>query len=326
MALRAKLLGGGYYVPDKVLTNADLEKMVDTSDEWIVRRTGIKERRIAPENMYTSDMALIAAQRALENAGVAASELDLILTATCTPDMFTPSVACILQARLGAKNAAAFDINSACAGFIAALTTANQFIGTGYYKKILVVGAENLSKMTDYKDRNTCILFGDGAGAFVVGASEDRGVLATDIGADGEGGKNITSLAFLNDEAELAKRVSGNKATLWMDGSEVLKFAVRIMVQATNTVAKKAGWTLDDVDLVIPHQANIRIIDGAVKRLGIDKDKVFVNIEKYGNISSACIPIALCQAIGDGKIKSGDKIILVGFGGGLTWGAAAIEM
>lgn len=326
MALRAKLLGGGYYVPDRVLTNADLEKMVDTSDEWIVRRTGIRERRIADENMYTSDMAVIAAKRALENANTKAEELDLILIATCTPDMFTPSVACMVQAQLGAPQAAAFDVNSACAGFIAALTVANQFIGTGYYKKILVVGAENLSKMTDYKDRNTCILFSDGAGAFVVEASEEKGVLATEIGADGESGKNLTSLAFRNDEAELAKRVSGNKATLWMDGSEVLKFAVRIMVQATRSVLDKAGLTLDDISLIVPHQANIRIIDGAVKRLGISPDKVFVNIEKYGNISSACIPIALCQALEEGKAKPGDKIVLVGFGGGLTWGAAVIEL
>lgn len=326
MALRAKLLGGGYYVPDRVLTNADLEKMVDTSDEWIVRRTGIRERRIADENMYTSDMAVIAAKRALENANTKAEELDLILIATCTPDMFTPSVACMVQAQLGAPQAAAFDVNSACAGFIAALTVANQFIGTGYYKKILVVGAENLSKMTDYKDRNTCILFSDGAGAFVVEASEEKGVLATEIGADGESGKNLTSLAFRNDESELAKRVSGNKATLWMDGSEVLKFAVRIMVQATRSVLDKAGLTLDDISLIVPHQANIRIIDGAVKRLGISPDKVFVNIEKYGNISSACIPIALCQALEEGKAKPGDKIVLVGFGGGLTWGAAVIEL
>ena len=189
MALRAKLLGGGYYVPDRVLTNADLEKMVDTSDEWIVRRTGIRERRIADENMYTSDMAVIAAKRALENANTKAEELDLILIATCTPDMFTPSVACMVQAQLGAPQAAAFDVNSACAGFIAALTVANQFIGTGYYKKILVVGAENLSKMTDYKDRNTCILFSDGAGAFVVEASEEKACLRRKSARTAKAGK-----------------------------------------------------------------------------------------------------------------------------------------
>lgn len=326
MAWKAKLVGGGYYVPDRVLTNADLEKMVDTSDEWIVRRTGIRERRIADESMYTSDMALIAAQRALESTNTAVEDLDLILVATCTPDMFTPSVACMLQARLGAKNAAAFDVNSACAGYITAVTVANQFIATGFYKKILTIGAENLSRMTDYKDRNTCVLFGDGAGAFIFEADEEKGVLASEIGADGEGGKNLTSLAFRNDETELAKRVSGNKATLWMDGSEVLKFAVRIMVQSTRSVLDKAGLTLDDVDLIIPHQANIRIIDGAVKRLGISMDKVFVNIEKYGNISSACIPIALCQALEEGRCKAGDTVLLVGFGGGLTWGSVVIQL
>ncbi len=326
MALRASIIGGGYYVPDNVLTNADLEKMVDTSDEWIVRRTGIHERRIADKDIYTSDMALIAAQRALEKTNTDPLDIELILVATCTPDMYTPNVSCMLQAALGAKNAAAMDISSACTGFISALTVASQFVETGYYKKILVVGSENLSRMTDYKDRNTCILFGDGAGAFVIGASEEDGVLATEVGADGEGGKNLTSLAFRDDENELAKRISKNKRTLWMDGSEVLKFAVRMMAKATNAVLEKAGLTIDDIDMIVPHQANIRIIDGAVKRLGIDKSKVFVNIEKYGNMSSACIPIALCEAINEGKIKKGDTVVLVGFGGGLTWGAAVIRM
>lgn len=326
MALKASIIGGGYYVPDRVLTNADLEKMVDTSDEWIVRRTGIRERRIADADIYTSDMAYMAAERALKNTGTSPEEIELILVATCTPDMYTPNVSCIVQARLGAKNAAALDISSACTGFISALTVARQFIETGYYKKILVVGAENLSRMTDYKDRNTCVLFGDGAGAFVIGASENEGVLATEIGADGVGGKNLTSLAFRDDEAEMAKRVSKNKQTLWMDGSEVLKFAVRTMVHATNTVLEKANISIDDVDMIVPHQANIRIIDGAVKRLGINHDKVFVNIEKYGNMSAACIPIALCEAMESGQLKKGDTVVLVGFGGGLTWGAAAIKL
>lgn len=326
MTLKANLIGGGYYVPQNVLTNADLEKMVDTSDEWIVRRTGIRERRIADSDIYTSDMALIAAERALENTKTDAMDIELILVATCTPDMYTPNVSCMIQSKLGAKNAAAMDISSACTGFISALTVANQFIATGYYKKILVVGSENLSRMTDYKDRNTCILFGDGAGAFVIDASEESGVLATEIGADGDGGKNLTSLAFREDENELAKRVSKNKRSLWMDGSEVLKFAVRMMAKATNDVLAKAGLTIDDVDMIVPHQANIRIIDGAVKRLGIDKSKVFVNIEKYGNMSSACIPIALCEAIDEGRIKKGDTVVLVGFGGGLTWGSAVIKM
>lgn len=326
MALKANIIGGGFYVPDRVLTNADLEKMVDTSDEWIVRRTGIHERRIADENTYTSDMAIYASERALANTKTAPEELDLILVATCTPDMYTPNVSCMVQAKLGAVNAAALDISSACTGFISALTVASQFIQTGYYKKILVVGAENLSRMTDYKDRNTCVLFGDGAGAFVVGASEDSGVLATDIGADGVGGKNLTSLAFREDEAEMAKRVSKIKRSLWMDGSEVLKFAVRTMASATQRVLEKAGLTIDDVDLIVPHQANIRIIEGASKRLGIDSSKVFVNIEKYGNMSAACIPIALCEALDSGMAKKGDTVVLVGFGGGLTWGAAVIKL
>ena len=326
MALKAKIVGGGYYLPDRVLTNADLEQMVDTSDEWIVRRTGIRERRIADNDVYTSDMAFYAAKKAIDNTNTNPEDIDLIIIATCTPDMYTPNVSCMVQARLGAVNAAAFDISSACTGFISALTVANQFIATGYYKKVLVVGAENLSRMTDYKDRNTCVLFGDGAGAFIFEASEDVGVLATEIGADGIGGKNLTSLAFRDDEAEMAKRVSKNKQTLWMDGSEVLKFAVRTMVQATFDVLEKAGLSIDNVDMLVPHQANIRIIDGAVKRLGIDSEKVFVNIEKYGNMSSACIPIALCEAIEQGKVKKGDTVVLVGFGGGLTWGSAVIKM
>ncbi len=326
MALKAKIVGGGYYLPDNILTNEDLEKMVDTSDEWIVRRTGIKERRIADKDVYTSDMAFFAAKSAMEKTNTSPEELDLIIVATCTPDMYTPNVSCMVQAQLGAVNAAAFDVSSACTGFISALTVANQFIATGYYKKILVVGAENLSRMTDYKDRNTCVLFGDGAGAFVFEASEESGVLATEIGADGVGGKNLTSLAFRDDEEEMAKRVSKNKQTLWMDGSEVLKFAVRSMVQATLDVLKKANLTIDDVDMIVPHQANIRIIDGAVKRLGISREKVFVNIEKYGNMSSACIPIAFCEAIDEGRVKKGDTVVLVGFGGGLTWGATVIKM
>ncbi len=326
MLPRAKITAMGYYVPSRRLTNADLEKMVDTSDEWIVRRTGIKERRIAEKGVYASDMALIAAKRVLENAGISAQELDLILVATTTPDMFTPSVSCIVQGKIGAANAAAIDINTACTGFVSALTIANQFIKTGYYQKILIIGAETLSLMTDYQDRNTCILFGDGAGAVIVEPSEgDEGVLGTVLGADGEGGKNLTSFAFKDDEEETAKRVSGNKQTLWMDGSEVLKFAVRAMAKATTEAVEKAGLTLDDIDIIIPHQANIRIVEGAAKRLGVDMDRMFINLEKYGNMASASIPIALCEAFGSGRVKKGDTAVLVGFGGGLTWGAAVVR-
>ena len=323
---KAKIIGHGYYVPDTKLTNEDLEKTVDTSDEWIVRRTGIKERRIGGKDIYTSDLALEAAKRAIANANIEASDLDLILVATTTPDMYTPNVACMIQSKLGVTGMAAFDINSACTGFMTALTVATQFIASGYYKRILIVGAENLSRMTDYKDRNTCILFGDGAGAVVLEASTDAGVIETYIGADGEGGKKLTSLAFKDDPEEVEKRVSGMKNTIWMDGSEVLKFAVRIMAESTKVVLEKAGLTLDDIKLVIPHQANIRIVEGAAKRLGIGDDKLFVNLEHYGNMAAASIPIALCEALEQGRIVKGDKFVMVGFGGGLTWGAAVVEL
>lgn len=325
MGLRARFMGTGYYVPERVLTNADLEQMVDTSDEWIVRRTGIKERRILDEGMYTSDMAVIAAERALENAGVSAQELDLILVSTVTPDMFTPNVSCMVQARIGAKGAMAIDMNTACTGFISVLVTANQFIASGYYKKILIIGAEALTKMTDYKDRNTCILFGDGAGAAVVEAAEEGGVLSSFLGADGSSGHTLTSLAFSDSEEEMAKRISGRKETLWMDGSEVLKFAVRKMAQATEIALERAGLTMDDIAMIVPHQANIRIVSGAAKRLGVSMDKMVINIDRLGNIGSGCIPIALSEAMDAGTIKSGDKVVLVAMGGGLTWGAAVVE-
>ena len=322
---KAKIIGHGYYVPDTRLTNEDLERMVETSDEWIVRRTGISERRIASKEIYTSDLAYEAAKRAIENANIDPSELDLVLVATTTPDMYTPNVACMIQNKLGISGAA-FDVNSACTGFMTALTVATQFIASGYYKKILLIGAENLSRMTDYKDRNTCILFGDGAGAVVLEASQDGGVLDTYIGADGASGTKLTSLAFKEDQAEVEKRVSGMKNTIWMDGSEVLKFAVRTMAEATKVVLEKAGLTLDDIKLVIPHQANIRIVEGAAKRLGIGDDKLFVNLQNYGNMAAASIPVALCEAIDQGRIVKGDKFVMVGFGGGLTWGAAVVEL
>lgn len=323
---RCKITGMGYYVPERRLTNFDLEKMVDTSDEWIIRRTGIKERRIAAEGMYSSDMAVAAAEQALASAGIGAEELDLVLVATTTPDMFTPNVSCMVQNRIGASNAAAIDLNTACTGFATALVIADQFIKTGYYRKILVIGAETISRMTDYKDRNTCILFGDGAGAVVVEASaSDEGILSTEIGANGAPGMNLTSLAFKDDEKEIKKRISAKKQTLWMDGSEVLKFAVRTMAKATGDVVKKSGLAFDDIDLIIPHQANIRIVEGAAKRLGVGMDKMYINLDRYGNMGAASIPVALCEAAQSGRIKKGDTVVLVGFGGGLTWGAAVIK-
>lgn len=321
----AKIVGLGAYVPEKVYNNAYMESIVDTNDEWIMRRTGIKERHISADNEYTTDMATIASERALKNADMNAEDLDLIILATVTPDYFTPSCACVVQNNIGAKNAAAFDFNAACSGFVTGLTIAKQFIVSGMYKNILVVCADTLSKATDYKDRATCVLFGDAAGAAIVSASDEIGIISTDIGADGTGYEAITSLAYRNDENELEKRISKRKDTLWMAGQAVMKFAVKAMADASNRVVEKAGLSWEDISLVVPHQANYRIVDSALKRIGIGHDKVFLNLEKYGNTSASCIPVALTEAVETGRIKKGDKIVLVGFGGGLTWGAAVIE-
>lgn len=323
--INAKITGVGGYVPEKVYDNAYMESIVDTNDEWITRRTGIKERHIAADDEFTSDMAAKASVQAIKNAGISAEDIDLIMLGTVTPDYFTPSSACVVQNLIGAVNAAAFDYNAACSGFVTGLTVAKQFIETGVYKNILVVCADTLSKATDYKDRATCVLFGDAAGAAVVSASEETGIITTDIGADGASGMAITSLAYREDAEEVEKRVSGRKDTLWMAGSAVMKFAVKAMADSSQRVIDKAGITWDDVNLVVPHQANYRIVDSAVKRMGISEDKVFLTLEKYGNTSASCIPVALSEAVQSGRIKKGDKIVLVGFGGGLTWGAALLE-
>ena len=270
-------------------------------------------------------MATIASRNAIENAGITADDIDLILLGTVTPDYFTPACACVVQANLGASRAAAFDYNAACSGFVTGLTIARQFIQAGTYKHILVVCADTLSKATDYKDRATCVLFGDSAGAAIVSASEETGIIATDIGADGTSGMAITSLAYRNDDEETEKRVSHKKDTIWMAGQTVMKFAVKAMADASHKVIKEAGLTWDEIALVVPHQANYRIVDSAIKRMGIEQDKVFLNLEWYGNTSASCIPVSLSQAVEQGRIKKGDKIVLVGFGGGLTWGAALIE-
>ena len=314
--INAKITGVGGYVPEKVYDNAYMESIVDTNDEWITRRTGIKERHISADNEYTTDMATIAAKRAIENAGLTPEDIDLIMLATVTPDYFTPACACVVQSNLGAVNAAAFDYNAACSGFVTGLTIAEQFIKAGTYKHIVVVCADTLSKATDYKDRATCVLFGDAAGAAVVSASEEQGIIATDIGADGSSGHAITSLAYRNDDEETEKRISHRKDTIWMAGQAVMKFAVKAMADASARVVNSAGLTWDDIALVVPHQANYRIVESAVKRMGITDEKVFLNLEKYGNTSASCIPVALTEAVQQGRIKKGDKVVLVGFGGG----------
>ncbi len=320
----ARIKGLGKYLPEKIYDNAYMESIVDTNDEWIVRRTGIKERRISADDEYTTDMAAKAAQAALKNAGMNAEEIDLIMLATVTPDYFTPSCACVVQHKIGAVNAAAFDYNTACSGFVSGLMIAKQFIENGAYKNILIVAADVLSKATDYKDRATCILFGDAAGAAVLSASDEPGIIEVEMGADGSGGDTLTMLAYRNDEEEIEKRVSGRKETIWMAGQSIMKFAVKAMADSSQRVLDKAGLDWSDISLVVPHQANYRIVDSAVKRMGISKDKIYYTLHKYGNTSASCIPVALCEAAEKGIVKKGDKIVLVGFGGGLTYAAAVL--
>lgn len=319
------IIGTGAYLPEKVLTNADLEKMVDTSDEWIVSRTGIRERRIASSEEASSDLAYHASKQALQSAGISADELDLIIVATITPDMFFPSTACVLQERLGATKAAAFDLAAACSGFLYGLASATQFIATKMYRYVLVVGVDCLSKITDWKDRNTCVLFGDGAGAVVLGpVSEQGGFHAFELGADGSGGKWLNLRGGGSRHPITQEVLDQRMQYIYMNGREVFKFAVRVMGSASEQVIAKAGWEKEDVDFLVPHQANIRIIESAINRLKLSEDRVVINVDRYGNMSSASIPVALNEAVLDGRIQQGDKVVLVGFGGGLTWGAAAL--
>lgn len=319
------IIGTGKYVPERILTNQELEQMVETNDEWIVSRTGIRERRIAAKEQATSDLAYEAAKIALAASGVTAEELDLIIVATITPDMSFPSTACLLQEKLGAKKAAAFDLSAACSGFIYGLATASNMIATGMYKHVLVIGAECLSRITDYTDRNTCILFGDGAGAVVLGrVPEGRGFRSFELGADGSGGELLKVSGGGSRTPSTPESIADKKHFIYMAGSEVFKFAVRIMGNAAEEALRKAGMDKGDIDLLIPHQANIRIIQSALNRLSLPEEKSMINLHKYGNVSAASIPIALAEAVEQGRVNEGDCIVLVGFGGGLTWGASVL--
>lgn len=319
------IIGLGECLPKRVLTNADLEKMVDTSDEWITTRTGIKQRRLAAKGESTSSIALKAAKEALLEAKLKPQDLDLIIVATITPDMPFPSVACFIQKELSAKNAACFDVSAACAGFVYVLTIAQQFIASGTYKNALVVGAEVLSFVTDWEDRNTCVLFGDGAGAAVLSEVNSGGILSIHLGSDGTktdllmipggGSKNPATHQTVDDRLHYIK----------MQGNELFKLAVTIMAEAAQAAIKKAGLECKDVDLIIPHQANIRIIMAMAKKLDLPKEKIYLNIEKYGNMSSASTATALCEAVKEGRIKKGDIVLLDAFGAGLVWGACVIE-
>lgn len=309
--MNAGIIGVGRCLPDRILTNADLEKMVDTSDEWIRTRTGIEERRIADENTDTSDLAYEAAKKAIEDANLTPEDIDMILVATVTPDQPFPTVACMLQERLGATRAAAMDLSAACAGFMYGIVMAKQFIEGNSYKHVLVVGVEKLSKITNWEDRNTAVLFGDGAGAVVVsGVSEGRGILSFELGSDGTGGKYL-----YQDKQDF----------IVMNGREVFKFAVRQMGESSVNVLEKAGLTKEDVDFLIPHQANIRIMEAARQRLELPVEKMSKTVHKYGNTSAASIPISLIEELEAGKIKDDDIIVMVGFGGGLTWGAICLR-
>ncbi|MBO9607955.1 MAG: ketoacyl-ACP synthase III [Paenibacillaceae bacterium] len=319
------ILGTGKYVPERILTNHDLEQMVETNDEWIVTRTGMKERRIAAPEQASSDLAYEASLIALRNAGIAAEDLDLIVVATITPDMSFPSTACVLQHKLGARKAAAFDLSAACSGFIYGLANVSNFIALGTYKYALVIGAECLSRITDYTDRNTCILFGDGAGAVVLGpVAEGRGFRSFELGADGSGGELLKIEGGGSRHPSSPSSIEQKRHYIYMAGAEVFKFAVRIMGGAAEEALRKAGLGKEQIDLLVPHQANIRIIQSALNRLDLPEEKCMINLHKYGNVSAASIPIALAEAAEEGRLKEGDCVVLVGFGGGLTWGASVL--
>jgi len=322
----AGIIGTGSCLPDKIVTNQDMEKIVDTTDEWVKTRTGISERRMTDENTATSDLATVAASRALENAGLGPEEIDLILVATVTPDVMFPSTACIVQDNIGAINAAAFDLEAACSGFLYGLAVAENFIKTGYYKNVLVIGAETLTKLVDFTDRNTCVLFGDGAGAAIVSeVPEGYGILSSYIGADGKGGKLLTVPAGGSRIPSSVESVLNRLHYVKMDGKEVFKFAVKIMGDAAEKALEKCGLDKEDIDFLIPHQANRRIIDASIKRLKMPNEKVYINLDKYGNMSSASVAVAIDEASRKGLLKDGDTIVLVGFGGGLIWGSAVLK-
>ncbi len=321
----AAITGWGMAVPEGVLTNADLEKMVDTNDEWILSRTGIRERRIVGPNDSTTSLSVAAATQALERSGITADDLDLIIVATCTPDQFLVAEACLVQAELGGK-AAAFDLGAACSGFVYALSTATQFIKAVMYDRVLVIGADTLTRFVDYSDRSTCILFGDGAGAVVLEATpEPRGTLSTVLGAHGEGHKHLYIPGWGAFVPESAGIFPEYRPYLQMNGREVFRFAVTAMGDAAVEAVKLAGLEFGDINMLIPHQANLRIIDAAARRLDLSMDKVWINLDKYGNTSAASIPIALCEAAESGKVKDGDHLVLVAFGGGLAWGANVVR-
>lgn len=322
--MRVGIMGTGSYVPERILTNNDLAKIVDTNDEWITTRTGIRERRIAADDEATSDLAFKAAEKAIIDAGIDKNEIELIIVATMTQDHLTPSTAALVQDKLGIK-AAAFDVSAACTGFIYGFTAGYSFIKAGIYKKVLVIGAETMSRVTDWEDRGTCILFGDGAGAVVLGEVETGGFLASHLAADGSGACELIVPAGGSRKAATTETIENREVYLKMNGREVFKFAVKAFPESVENVLTQQNLTADDIDIFIPHQANVRIIEAIAKRFKQPLDKFFVNLHKYGNTSGASIPIALDEASKEGRFKKGDKIVATGFGGGLTYGSILFE-
>jgi 3-oxoacyl-[acyl-carrier-protein] synthase III len=322
---RVGITGVGVYVPERVLTNDDLERMVDTSDAWITERTGIKERHIAAPEEAASDMALPAARQALEDAGLEPGELDAVIVGTSTPDMLFPTTATVVAEELGAEHASAYDLLAACSGFIYGLAQAYGAVSSGLSKRTLVVGSEALSKIVNWEDRATCILFGDGAGAAVLERVDEGGFIGFDLGADGSGGEDLFIAAGGSRTPASAQTIEADLHKISMRGQEVFRFATRIMVSSAEKLLEECGASVDDVDLYVPHQANKRIIDHAAKTLGLPPEKVFVNIERYGNTSAASIPICLAEARAQGLIQPGTRVLMTGVGGGYTWGSAYLE-
>lgn len=327
MSLKAKITGVGHYVPSKVLTNQDLEKMVDTTDEWIVTRTGIKERRILEDGKGSSYMGAFAAKRALEEANISPEEVDLIVVATVTPDMMFPNTACLIQEEIGAKNAWGVDVNGACTGYIYAVAMASQFIEAGKYKKILVIGTDKMSAITDYTDRNNCVLFGDAAAAILLEPSEDPqyGIIDFILRSDGSGQKYLYQLGGGSLHPATHETVDKKMHYIYQDGRRVFKFAVSGMADITEEIAKKNNISADEIKLFIPHQANLRIIDAAAKRINLPPEKVMINIQNYGNTTAATIPLGLSEAYQGGKLGKDDIIIFAAFGAGFTWGSMLIR-
>ena len=329
---RSRILGTGHYLPPIVRTNADLEKMVDTTDAWIVERTGIRERRIAPPEIFTSDMAAAAGKQALDAAGLKAADLDMIVVATVTPDMPMPATAVYVQQKLGAKNIPAFDLSAACAGFIFGMSIADQFVRTGAMKHILVIGVELLSRVIDWTDRGTCVLFGDGAGAAIIGPADPtpverpRGILSTKILSDGSLARSLMIPGGGSESPASHEVIDQKQHKVHMRGQDIFKAAVKNLYSASREAVEQAGMRAEDVDWICPHQANLRIIDQAISRLGVVKEKVLINIDRVGNTSSASIPILLDESVRSGKIKEGEVVLMCALGAGISWGSALVRM